>query len=160
MEALTLTLDADVVENFMQIPDMAGPIRAVLDGKEFIIALVLAGSRKADQDFLAAPRPLGTLIAAGILRPTQTFQFHPLTSIDLGICIIGTLVGTGADLLEAVGFVEEGLAKPTVSLMELEDLPQVSHEMEAGKARPIHIDKTRKSSGSVTPNYKFQAKLF
>lgn len=55
MEALTLTLGADVVENFMQIPDMAGPIRAVLDGKEFITALVLAGSRKADQDSLAAP---------------------------------------------------------------------------------------------------------
>lgn len=122
-ETFALSLGADAFVDFMQTPDTVGAIRAASEGKGVMAALVLAGSGKAYQDALAALAPFGTLVAVGIPPPTQTLQFHPLMLIDLGIRIIGSLVGSRVDLLEAVRFVEEGLVKPTVCLKELEDLP-------------------------------------
>ena len=56
-------------------------------------------------------------------------------SILDGIQVVGSLVGTRQDLLEAFQFAAEGKVVPKVTLRPLEDLNAIFKEMEQGQIR-------------------------
>lgn len=99
-------------------PDEAG-VRAVI---------VTAGSGKAYQSALDILAVFGTLVCVGIPPPDQAMSLHPLTLIDRGITVIGTLVGTRTETLEALEFVRRGAVKPKVKLIRFEELDRVANK--------------------------------
>ncbi|PKS05460.1 hypothetical protein jhhlp_008837 [Lomentospora prolificans] len=92
-------------------------------------SIVTAGSGKAYQNGLDLLGAFGTLVCVGIPPPPETLVFHPLAVIDRGIRIIGTLVGTRTETLEALEFVRRGVVKPVVNMIRLEDLGQAANEL-------------------------------
>ncbi|KAF5024147.1 hypothetical protein F66182_3781 [Fusarium sp. NRRL 66182] len=89
--------------------------------------IVTAGSGKAYQNSIDLVAAFGTLVCVGIPPPDQPMSIHPLTLIDRGIRLLGTLVGTRTETLEALEFVRRGVVKPivqTVSFDELDDLAE------------------------------------
>ncbi|KAM0418920.1 hypothetical protein ACHAPT_012185 [Fusarium lateritium] len=84
--------------------------------------IVTAGSGKAYQTGLDLIAVFGTLVCVGIPPPDQPMALHPLTIMDRGIRVIGTLVGTRTDTLEALEFVRRGAVKPVVNAVGFEQL--------------------------------------
>ncbi|OIW29509.1 GroES-like protein [Coniochaeta ligniaria NRRL 30616] len=72
--------------------------------------------------------PFGTVVCVGILPLHQTMSLYPLKFIDMGIKLIGSLVGTWTDTLEALGFVQRGVVKPAVWVIALDELPDAPVE--------------------------------
>ncbi|KAH7126512.1 alcohol dehydrogenase [Dactylonectria estremocensis] len=87
-------------------------------------AIVCAGSAAAYEAALTCVDYFGTLVCVGIPPPTTKVTFHPLSLIDSGIKIVGSLVGSRADVLEAVEFVRRGLVAPKTVTIGLEELNQ------------------------------------
>ncbi|KAF4468381.1 alcohol dehydrogenase [Fusarium albosuccineum] len=88
--------------------------------------IVTAGSGRAYQSAFDIIRVFGTLVCVGIPPPDQTMTLHPLAFIDKGIRVIGSLVGTRTETLEALDFVRRGLVKPIVNSIVFEDLNDVT----------------------------------
>ncbi|UZP43277.1 hypothetical protein NXS19_011093 [Fusarium pseudograminearum] len=89
--------------------------------------IVTAGSGKAYQNAIDLVAVFGTLVCVGIPSPDQAMSLHPLTLIDRGIKLFGTMVGTRTETLEALEFVRRGVVKPivqTVGFSEIEDLAE------------------------------------
>ncbi|KAF5245909.1 hypothetical protein FAUST_1496 [Fusarium austroamericanum] len=87
--------------------------------------IVTAGSGKAYQNAIDLVAVFGTLVCVGIPSPDQAMSLHPLTLIDRGIKLLGTMVGTRTETLEALEFVRRGVVKPivqTVGFDQIEDL--------------------------------------
>jgi propanol-preferring alcohol dehydrogenase len=61
-------------------------------------------------------------MCVGIPGPTGLVSFHPLTLIDTGIKIKGSLVGGRGDILEAMEFVRRGVVKPRVHIISMDEL--------------------------------------
>lgn len=87
--------------------------------------IVVAGSAAAYRTGVDLVGPHGTVVAVGIPPPQQTLMIHPLELIDRGIRLIGSMVGTRQDTLEAMAYVERGLVKPCVEVVSLEELNDV-----------------------------------
>jgi propanol-preferring alcohol dehydrogenase len=132
---LCRSLGADVYIDFLNTPDTVDAVQTATDRKGVVAALVLAGSGKAYQDALGMLAPFGSLVAVGIPPPGQELKLHPLKLIGLGIRLIGSLVGSRADILEVVDLVASGAVTPIVSIRNLGELTKVAHEMEEGKVR-------------------------
>ncbi|KAJ5192167.1 alcohol dehydrogenase [Penicillium cf. viridicatum] len=86
-------------------------------------AIVCATSGVAYNMSLGLIAPFGRLVCVGIPAPDQLASFHPLLLIDQGIEIVGSAVGTKGDILEAIGFVEQGHVKPVITVHGLDELP-------------------------------------
>ncbi|EMT69388.1 Alcohol dehydrogenase 2, partial [Fusarium odoratissimum] len=84
--------------------------------------IVTAGSGRAYQNALDLVAVFGTLVCVGIPPPDQAMSLHPLTLIDRGINLLGTLVGTRTETLEALEFVRRGVVKPMVESLNFNDL--------------------------------------
>ncbi|KAI0528460.1 alcohol dehydrogenase [Xylaria digitata] len=91
--------------------------------------IITAGSGSAYQAAFDVVASFGTIVCVGIPPPSQTMSLHPLQFIDTGIKLIGTLVGTRTDTLEALGFVQRGIVKPAVQLISLEELPEAAKKV-------------------------------
>ncbi|RBR05270.1 uncharacterized protein FIESC28_11401 [Fusarium coffeatum] len=93
------------------------------DGAKAVI--VTAGSGRAYQSALDLVAAFGTLVCVGIPPPDQAMNLHPLKLIDRGIKLLGTLVGTRTETMEALEFVRRGVVKhvvQSVSFDEMDDL--------------------------------------
>ncbi|KAI8671828.1 PKS-ER domain-containing protein [Fusarium keratoplasticum] len=88
--------------------------------------VVTANSGKAYQTALDLVAVFGTLVCVGIPPPDQPLTLHPITVMDRGIRIIGTLVGTRTDTLEALEFVRRGAVKPVVNTVGFDQLNDVT----------------------------------
>ncbi|KAM0545423.1 hypothetical protein ACHAPJ_011328 [Fusarium lateritium] len=110
---------ADMVTSLKKLTPNEAGVRAVI---------VTAGSGRAYQSALEILAVFGTLVCVGIPPPDQAMSLHPLTVIDRGITVIGTLVGTRTETLEALEFVRRGSVKPKVTLTSFEDLDEVAHK--------------------------------
>jgi propanol-preferring alcohol dehydrogenase len=84
--------------------------------------IVTAGSGRAYQNALDLVAVFGTLVCVGIPPPDQAMSLHPLTLIDRGINLLGTLVGTRTETLEALEFVRRGVVKPVVESLNFDEL--------------------------------------
>ncbi|KAF4982850.1 hypothetical protein FZEAL_1600 [Fusarium zealandicum] len=105
---------------------MADALRRITPGEAGAKAVIVtAGSGKAYQSAVDLISVFGTLVCVGIPPPDQPMNLHPLTFIDRGIKVIGSAVGTRADILDALDFVQRGAVKPSINIIgfgELEDL--------------------------------------
>jgi len=97
-------------------------------------SIVTAGSGKAYQNGLDMLSVFGTLVCVGIPPPPEVLSFHPLVVIDRGIRIIGTLVGTRTETIEALEFVRRGVVKPITNTIHLEDLRDLSNRLATVRA--------------------------
>lgn len=100
-------------------------MQRLTDGTGAKAVIVTAGSGKAYQKALNMLAVFGTLVCVGIPPADDGIKLHPLQIIDKGIKIVGTLVGTRAETLEALDFVWRGLVKPSISLIKLDELSDV-----------------------------------
>ncbi|KAG5655678.1 hypothetical protein KAF25_009177 [Fusarium avenaceum] len=109
--------------------DMAASLKKLTPNEAGVRAVIVtAGSGRAYQSALDILAVFGTLVCVGIPPPDQAMSLHPLTVIDRGITVIGTLVGTRTETLEALEFVRRGSVKPRVTLASFEDLDQAAHK--------------------------------
>lgn len=132
-EEYCMQLGAEVYVDVTSGQDTIAIVREKSGGHGAAAVLVTAGSGKAYQDAIPMLGGFGTLVCIGIPPPSQTVNFHPLTFIDLGIRIIGSVVGTRLDIREALAFVQRGLVMPQVHMAKLEDLSKIKEQITSGK---------------------------
>jgi len=99
-------------------------------------SIITAGSGKAYQSGLDLLAVFGTLLCVGIPPPPDVLSLHPLVLIDRGIRVIGTLVGTRTETLEALEFVRRGVVTPIISTIHLEDLCDLPRKLATVRAHP------------------------
>lgn len=110
--------------------DMATSLKSLTqDGAGARSVIVAAGSGKAYQSALDLVAAFGTLVCVGIPPPNETMSLHPLVLIDRGITVLGTLVGTRTETLEALDFVRRGVVTPAVNIIGLEELSDVARNL-------------------------------
>lgn len=94
-------------------------------------SVVTAVAKSAFNEAVESVRAGGTVVAVGL--PSESMDLSiPRLVLD-GIHVVGSLVGTRADLAEALQFGAEGKVVPKVALRPIEDINEVFDEMEAGK---------------------------
>lgn len=94
-------------------------------------AVVTAVSRAAFNSAVDCLRACGRLVAVG-LPPEMMDLSIPRLVLD-GIEVVGSLVGTREDLVEAFQFGAEGLVVPKVQLRKLDEANAIFQEMRDGK---------------------------
>lgn len=80
-----------------------------------------------------AVRAGGRVVAVGLPPEAMSLDI-PRLVLD-GIQVVGSLVGTRQDLLEAFQFAAEGKVVPKVTMRPLEDINAIFKEMEQGQIR-------------------------
>ena len=128
-----MSLQAEAYLDVVQEKDLPTTAKHTMSGLGASAVLVVAGSVQAYQGAFDLVAPFGTVVCIGIPSPVEKMQLHPLTFIDNGIRLIGTVVGTQADILEAVEFVRRGTVVPKVEVVSLEDITKVTKLYASGK---------------------------
>ncbi|KAF7557119.1 hypothetical protein G7Z17_g921 [Cylindrodendrum hubeiense] len=119
-----LDAGADIYLDYEKETDLKAAVTRETNGTLCSAAIVCAGSAPAYEAALTCVDYFGTLVGVGITPPTSKVAFHPLALIDTGIKIIGSMVGSRADILEAVEFVRRGLVTPKTVTIGLDELNQ------------------------------------
>lgn len=136
---------ADVVDGQLELAKSFGADLCVNPQKEDLgkicqkkmggvhAAVVTAVSKTAFNDAVGAVRAGGTVVAVGLPGESMDLSIPHLV-LD-GIRVVGSLVGTRQDLVEAFQFGAEGKVKPKVQMRPMEDINDIFQEMEEGKIR-------------------------
>lgn len=96
-------------------------------------AVVTAVSKSAFDSAVDALRAGGRLVAVGL--PSEAMNLNiPRLVLD-GIEVVGSLVGTRQDLLEAFEFAAQGKVVPKVTLRPIEDINDIFDEMLEGRIK-------------------------
>lgn len=96
-------------------------------------AVVTAVSKSAFNSAVDALRAGGRLVAVGL--PSESMDLNiPRLVLD-GIEVVGSLVGTRQDLLEAFEFAAQGKVVPKVTLRPIEDINDIFDEMLEGRIK-------------------------
>lgn len=96
-------------------------------------AVVTAVSKSAFNSAVDALRAGGRLVAVGL--PSEAMDLNiPRLVLD-GIEVVGSLVGTRQDLLEAFEFAAQGKVVPKVTLRPIEDINDIFDEMLEGRIK-------------------------
>ncbi len=94
-------------------------------------AVVTAVAKAAFNSAVDALRAGGRLVAVGL--PSEAMSLNiPRLVLD-GIQVVGSLVGTRQDLVEAFQFAAEGKVVPKVALRPIEDINLIFEEMQSGQ---------------------------
>ena len=96
-------------------------------------AVVTAVSKSAFNSAVDALRAGGRLVAVGLPSEAMSLDI-PRLVLD-GIEVVGSLVGTRQDLLEAFEFAAQGKVVPKVTLRPIEDINDIFDEMLEGKIK-------------------------
>lgn len=126
--ALAKEVGADFTVNPLK-EDAAKAIQEKTSGAH--AAVVTAVSRAAFNSAVDCLRACGRLVAVG-LPPEMMDLSIPRLVLD-GIEVVGSLVGTREDLVEAFQFGAEGLVVPKVQLRKLDEANAIFQEMRDGK---------------------------
>lgn len=118
--------------------DPGKQVKHLTGGNGAKAVVVTATASAAYQTAFEMLGPFGTLMCVSILPEEAKVWFHPLWFIDNGWTIKGSSVGTRADILEALEFVNRGLVTPQIKWAHLEDLGKLMGEMSKGQASPSH----------------------
>jgi alcohol dehydrogenase, propanol-preferring len=95
-------------------------------------AIVTSGSPKAFSGAVDMLRIGGTLCCIGI-PPGDIHLTTPIATLIIrGLKVVGNLVGSMDETLEAVELVRKGEVKPHVEVREFEELPEVYEILERG----------------------------
>jgi propanol-preferring alcohol dehydrogenase len=126
---ICLDAGADIYLDHEKEKDLRGAIIRETGGTLCSAVIVCAGAASAYESALHCLDYFGTLVAVGIPPPTSKVSFHPLTLIDYGVKVIGSITGDRVDILEAAEFVRRGLVKPKVISVGLYELSQYSRRV-------------------------------
>lgn len=96
-------------------------------------AVVTAVAKAAFNSAVDAVRAGGRVVAVGLPPEAMSLDI-PRLVLD-GIQVVGSLVGTRQDLMEAFQFAAEGKVVPKVTMRPLEDINAIFKEMEQGQIR-------------------------
>lgn len=105
--------------------DPSGTVRRLTDGYGASAVIVIAGSARAYRDAFDLVAPFGTLVCVGITPPSEPIQVHPLTLIDNGVRVLGSMTGTRQDIVEAVEFVRRGEVVPEAQMIPLDSMENI-----------------------------------
>ncbi|KAL4919903.1 chaperonin 10-like protein [Aspergillus aurantiobrunneus] len=94
--------------------------------------VVTAGSAKAFARACEMLRVGGTLSCVGVPPGTATFETPICGVVARGLKIVGSLVGSLQECMEAVELTRRGLVNPEVKVRPFKELPEVYEEMERG----------------------------
>ncbi|WP_046383986.1 alcohol dehydrogenase AdhP [Pseudomonas veronii] len=96
-------------------------------------AVVTAVAKVAFNSAVDALRAGGRLVAVGLPPEAMSLDI-PRLVLD-GIEVVGSLVGTRQDLVEAFEFAAQGKVVPKVTLRPIEDINEIFDEMQQGKIK-------------------------
>lgn len=117
--------------DFKESSDIVEEVKRLTDGGAHA-AIVASGSSKAFTGAVDMLRIGGTLCCVGI-PPGDVYLTTPIATIIIkGLHVVGNLVGSMEETLEAVEIVRKGLVKPCVKVREFEELPEVYEMLEKG----------------------------
>lgn len=131
-EALVKKLGAEAWIDFRHTQDLVADVKAVTGGIGAHAALVAAASEFAYAQALEYLRPRGTLVAIGLPPGTQV-KADVFWTVLTGRKIVGSVVGSRQDALDALRLVERGKVQVIYEVKALSDLNQIYADMEAGK---------------------------
>lgn len=117
--------------DFKESPNIVEEVMRVTDGGAHA-AIVASGSGKAFSGAVDMLRIGGTLCCCGI-PPGDVYLTTPISTIIIkGLHVVGNLVGSMDETLEAVEMVRKGLVKPKIEVRNFEELPNVYEMLERG----------------------------
>lgn len=117
--------------DFAKTKDLVGDVMAIT-GSGAHAAVVTSGHPQAFNSAADMLRIGGTLCCVGI-PPGDVSLDTPIAAIVIkGLRIMGNLVGSMKETLEAVELVRSGKVKPYVKVREFKDLPEVYEMLEKG----------------------------
>ena len=129
-EEFITSLGARFVD-FAQSQDVVEEIRSITDGGAHA-AIVTSGSPRAFSGAVDMLRIGGTLCCIGI-PPGDVHLTTPISTIIIkGLKVVGNLVGSMEETMEAVELVRNGSVKPHVEIRNFEELPKVYEMLEKG----------------------------
>lgn len=123
-------MGADLVINSRN-EDAAKVIQEKVGGAH--AAVVTAVAKVAFNSAVDALRAGGRLVAVGLPPEAMNLDI-PRLVLD-GIEVVGSLVGTRQDLVEAFEFAAQGKVVPKVTLRPIEDINEIFDEMQQGKIK-------------------------
>lgn len=123
-------MGADLVINSRN-EDAAKVIQEKVGGAH--AAVVTAVAKAAFNSAVDAMRAGGRLVAVGLPPEAMSLDI-PRLVLD-GIQVVGSLVGTRQDLVEAFQFAAEGKVVPKVALRPIQDINAIFEEMQQGKIK-------------------------
>lgn len=124
-----LSLGAKHFLDFKETPNIPQAVIELTNGGAHGV-ICTAGSPKAYATAADLLRIGGTLACIGI-PPGAPHLETPVSAIVIkGLKIVGSLVGSLKETLEAVDLTRMGLVKPNVQVRPFRDLPQVYEELE------------------------------
>lgn len=123
-------MGADLVINSRN-EDAAKVIQEKVGGAH--AAVVTAVAKVAFNSAVDALRAGGRLVAVGLPPEAMSLDI-PRLVLD-GIEVVGSLVGTRQDLVEAFEFAAQGKVVPKVTLRPIEDIDEIFDEMQQGKIK-------------------------
>lgn len=128
--AFALEMGADLILN-PRSEEVAKIVQEKTGGAH--AAVVTAVSKNAFNSAVDALRAGGRLVAVGL--PSEAMDLNiPRLVLD-GIEVVGSLVGTRQDLLEAFEFAAQGKVVPKVTLRPIEDINDIFDEMLEGRIK-------------------------
>ena len=141
--ALAKETGADITINAGK-EDAAARIREVSNGGAHA-AVVTAVSKAAFNSAIDCVRAGGRVVAVGL--PVETMDLSiPKTVLD-GIEVVGSLVGTRQDLVEAFDFGARGIVVPVVQTRALDEVGDIFQEMYDGKIQGRMVLDMKKGKG-------------
>ncbi|EGH72836.1 alcohol dehydrogenase AdhP [Pseudomonas syringae] len=128
--AFATEMGADLTINSLN-EDAAKLIREKVGGAHAIV--VTAVAKAAFNSAVDAMRAGGRLVAVGL--PSESMNLNiPRLVLD-GIEVIGSLVGTRQDLIEAFEFAADGKVVPKVTSRKIGEINDIFEEMQQGKIK-------------------------
>ncbi|MEV6259609.1 alcohol dehydrogenase AdhP [Streptomyces sp. NPDC051784] len=121
---------AELAVNALTVPDVEGTVKEFTGGGAHG-GLVTAVNGAAFSQGVGALRRGGTLALVGL--PPEQFPLDIFSTVLFGLTVRGSIVGTRADLAEALDFFARGLIEPTYTLRPLADINAIFDEMAAGR---------------------------
>lgn len=138
-EAICLDAGAESYVDVASAEDIAATVHGLTGGGASAV-IVTAGAAAAYQSAVGLLAPLGTLVCVGIPPASGSLSIHPLELIDKGIRLVGSAVGTRAEIGEALAFVSRGAVVPKIKRACLDDLNKITSEFASGTVRNfLHI---------------------
>jgi alcohol dehydrogenase, propanol-preferring len=134
-----LGLGAEAYVDFLTAESVSKAVLRATEERGVRAVLAVAGSKQAYQESFEMMAPFGVLVCIGIPPPTELIQFHPLQFIDMGFQVIGSAVGTRADILDALEFVRRGEVVPKVQSAKLDELDHIMNGLTSGKVSIISM---------------------
>lgn len=141
-EESVIEAGAEIYINYEEEKDLRSAVLRETGGKLCAAAIVCAGVVSAYESSIECLDYFATLVAVGIPPPPQKMSIHPLTLIDYGIRMIGSITGDRADIAEAAEFVRRGVVVPKVEVVTMQLLDSYVeriHDLE-GKKLVVCLD--------------------